>query len=359
MGVKAIEVGPHYPRGPAEMDAPHPPAPKARSARAPCRSVAPDLSGHRLDHGRALGRGGTTSAEHRRSPTVPTMSSGTAPGLTIVGSVNLDLVARCRELPRPGETITASAFSLVAGGKGANQALAAQRMGARVTMVARVGRDSYGELALAELRAGGVDLAAVRPCDEPTGIAMILVDDRGENQIVVVPGANAALTAADVQVPTGDAVLVQLEVGDGPLVEAARQCRALFAVNAAPSRPVAAEVLTRADLVIVNRLEAEALGPLRPDTLVAVTYGADGASLHRGAATGPELARATPPPVVAVDGTAAGDAFCGGLVVALLQGRPHDEALRRGCAAGALAASKPGAQPSLPTASAVDAILAP
>ena len=310
----------------------------------------------------------TTSSDPCRATTEHTTNRGsnrshehadyvgdvTSPRITVVGSVNLDLVARCHALPRPGETITASAFSLVPGGKGANQALAAQRMGGMVRMVARVGRDSYGTLALADLRAGGVELSGVHDGDVPTGIAMIVVDDTGENEIVVVPGANSTLTAHDVRVQPGDAVLVQLEVGDDALIAAAEQCAAMFVLNAAPSRPVPAAVLRRADVVIVNRLEAEALGSTRPGALVAITYGAQGAALFR---DGVELARANPPPVHAVDGTAAGDAFCGAFVVALLQDQPDDVALRRACAAGALAASRPGAQPSLPTAAEVDAIL--
>ena len=283
------------------------------------------------------------------------MASVAPPSLTVVGSVNLDLVARVASLPRPGETITATSFALVPGGKGANQALAAARMGASVRVVGCVGNDSYADLALASLRAGGVDLSRVCVHDGPTGIAMILVDDAGENVIVVVPGANGELAAADVVAPHGDAVLVQLEIPDGALVAAASQATGLFALNAAPSRPVPASVRERADLVIVNRLEAEALGAVRPDALVTVTFGAEGAELRRG--DGTVLARATPPPVVAVDGTGAGDAFCGALLVGLLEGRDHDVALRRACAAGALAASRAGAQPSLPTAAAVDAVM--
>ena len=136
---------------------------------------------------------------------------------------------------------------------------------------------------------------------------------------------------------------------------AAERATGLFALNAAPARAVPPAVRDRADLVIVNRLEASALGAVRGDALVAVTFGADGAELRRG--DGTVLARATPPPVVAVDGTGAGDSFCGALVVGLLEGRDHDVALRRACAAGALAASRPGAQPSLPTAAEVDEIL--
>ncbi len=275
--------------------------------------------------------------------------------LTVVGSVNLDLVARCAELPRAGETLTAASFALVPGGKGANQALAAARMGGHVRMVGKVGDDSYAVLALAELRAGGVDLTGVSSRPGPTGIAMIVVDDHGENQIVVVPGANGDLGASDVDVPAGDAVLVQLEIPDAALVAAAERATGLFALNAAPARPLPDVVRQRADLVIVNRLEAEALGPVRPDALVAVTFGAEGALLRRG--DGTELARATPPPVVAVDGTGAGDSFCGALIVSLLEGRSPADALRRACAAGALAASRAGAQPSLPLAAAVDAAI--
>ena len=275
--------------------------------------------------------------------------------LTVVGSVNLDLVARCAELPRAGETLTAASFALVPGGKGANQALAAARMGGHVRMVGKVGDDSYAVLALAELRAGGVDLTGVTSRPGPTGIAMIVVDDHGENQIVVVPGANGDLGASDVDVPAGDAVLVQLEIPDAALVAAAERATGLFALNAAPARPLPDVVRQRADLVIVNRLEAEALGPVRPDALVAVTFGAEGALLRRG--DGTELARATPPPVVAVDGTGAGDSFCGALIVSLLEGRSPADALRRACAAGALAASRAGAQPSLPLAAAVNAAI--
>ena len=278
------------------------------------------------------------------------------PSLTVVGSVNLDLVARVASLPRPGETLTSTSFALVPGGKGANQALAAARMGAAVRMVGCVGSDSYADLALTSLRAGGVDLSRVRVHDGPTGIAMILVDDDGENVIVVMPGANGELAAVDVTIPHGDAVLVQLEIPDGALVAAAERATGLFALNAAPARAVPAAVRDRADVVIVNGLEASALGPVRRDALIAVTFGADGAELRRG--DGTVLARATPPPVVAVDGTGAGDSFCGALVVGLLEGRDHDVALRRACAAGALAASRAGAQPSLPTAPEVDEIMA-
>jgi ribokinase len=178
-------------------------------------------------------------------------------------------------------------------------------------------------------------------------VAVILVDAAGENEIVVAPGANELL-AGFVLAPA-DAVLCQLEIPDDAVISAWEQSAGLFCLNAAPARPVAVD----ADLTVVNRFELEAL--TRRDGLVALTLGAEGAVLLE---DGDEVARAAPPPVEAVDGTAAGDAFTACLLVALLEGREREDALRRACAAGALAASRFGAQPSLPTADEVDAILA-
>jgi ribokinase len=261
--------------------------------------------------------------------------------LTVVGSINLDLVARVPELPRAGETLTAVGFARVPGGKGANQAVAAARLGAAVRMVGAVGDDALAAEALAGLREAGVELELAHR--DATGLALILVDDHGENQIVVVPGANEHVRPTS----PGGAVLCQLEVPD-EVVEAAAKDAAFFALNAAPARPV--DLVP--DLLIVNRLEHEIVSR---GALVAVTYGADGAALFE---DGREVARATPPRVDAVDGTAAGDAFAACLVVSLLEGRDRGEALTRACAAGALAASRLGAQPSLPTADDVTAILA-
>jgi ribokinase len=261
--------------------------------------------------------------------------------LTVVGSVNLDLVARVERLPRAGETLVGDDFFRVPGGKGANQAVAAARIGARVRMVGAVGEDPLADEALVGLRDAGVELDLART--GTTGIALILVDDAGENQIVVVPGANAHVRPSS----PGGAVLCQLEVPDD-VVRAAAEGAAFFALNAAPARPTELEP----DLLIVNRLEHEVVSRGR---LVAVTYGAEGAALFE---DGVEVARAAPPTVDAVDGTAAGDAFAACLVVSLLEGRDRDDALRRACAAGAIAASRFGAQPSLPTADDVTAILA-
>lgn len=267
-----------------------------------------------------------------------------APRITVVGSVNLDLVAHCERLPRPSETVTGATLTRVPGGKGANQALACARLGADVTLVAAVGADPTADEALTFLRDAGVTLDLQVP-DAPTGVALIVVDASGENLITVAPGANERL--AGFELAPADAVLVQLEISDAAVVSAWEQCGGLFCLNAAPARPVAVD----ADLTIVNRYELEALG--RREGLVAVTLGSEGARLLD---EGVEVARAEPPHIHAVDGTGAGDAFAACLVVSLLEGREPAAALRRACAAGALAASKLGAQPSLPTAAEVDAI---
>lgn len=254
-------------------------------------------------------------------------------------------MARCERLPLPGETVTGATFARYPGGKGANQAVACARLGADVTMIGAVGRDAFAEEALAGLRAAGVRLELI-DSDAPTGVASIIVDATGETQIVVAPGANSHV--GGVVLPAHDAVLCQLEIPDEAVERAWEACDGLFCLNAAPARPVAVDP----DLAVVNRHELEAL--TRRDGLVALTLGAEGAVLL---ADGEEVARATPPPVDAVDGTAAGDAFTACLLVSLLEGRAEQEALERACAAGALAVSRPGAQPSLPTAHEVDALL--
>jgi ribokinase len=208
-------------------------------------------------------------------------------------------------------------------------------------MVGCVGADPYADEALAGLRAAGVQLD-VRVVETSTGVAIILVADDGENVIVVVPGANAQVGGFSVQ---GN-VLCQLEVPDAAVQEARAQA-AWLCINAAPARPL----VVQADLVVANRYEAEVIGE---QPLLAITLGEEGAVLLE---NGRDVARARPPKVDAVDGTAAGDAFTACLVVSLLEGRDREEALRRACAAGAIAASRFGAQPSLPTADEVDAIL--
>jgi ribokinase len=260
--------------------------------------------------------------------------------LTVVGSVNLDLVARVERFPRAGETLTALSFERIPGGKGANQAVAAARLGAEVRFVGCVGRDAAAADALVNLR--GLELD-VGEADEPTGLALIFVNKAGDNQIVVVPGANAEVEASS----ASGSVLCQLEIPDNAIAQA-RASADWLCVNAAPARPFTVD----ADLVVANRFELDVIGPQRG--LVAVTLGAEGAVLLE---DGNEVARAAAPKVDAIDGTAAGDAFTAALVVSLLERRGREEALRRACAAGAIAASRFGAQPSLPTADEVDAIL--
>jgi ribokinase len=276
------------------------------------------------------------------------------PRIAVVGSINLDLVARVNRLPRPGETLTDAELSRVPGGKGANQAVAAARLGANVRFVGAVGDDEFGHLAVEELRAAEVDLSRVQVVGTPTGIALILVDDEGENQIVVVPGANHGLDPARVEVGEAEGLISQLEIEDPAIEAAIAQFDGFFCLNAAPARPVSDVILQRADLIVANTYELDALGSSPLGTLFAVTLGAEGALLID---DGQEVARAAPPAVEAVDGTGAGDAFTACLVVSLLEGRDREEALRRACAAGALAASRPGAQPSLPTAVEIDEIL--
>jgi ribokinase len=247
--------------------------------------------------------------------------------LTVVGSINLDFVARLDRMPRPGETVTAREFGRYPGGKGANQAVAAARLGAKVTMVGAVGDDELAWEALSGLAAAGVELEIER--NGQTGVALIYVDSAGENEIAVFQGANAELTPRTVE----GAVLCQLEIPDDVVLAAAAGAE-FFALNAAPARVLDVEP----DLLIVNELEHVVFSRGK---LVAVTHGADGATLYEG---GREIARATPPKVDVVDSTGAGDAFTAALVVSLLEGRDRQAALQRACDVGAEAATRVGAQ---------------
>jgi ribokinase len=268
-----------------------------------------------------------------------------APFLTVVGSINLDLVVQAERLPRPGETVSGARFSRVPGGKGANQAVAAARLGARVALFGCVGGDVVAEDALAGLLEAAVEQRWLVK-DAPTGVALITVDSGGETTIVVAPGANGELRPEDLGLDGAEAVLCQQEIPAATVARAAELAPRFF-LNAAPAREGAPD----AELTIVNRLELEALGERRG--LVCLTLGREGAVLLE---DGREVARAEPPPVEAVDGTAAGDAFTACLVVSLLEGRSRKESLHRACAAGALAASRFGAQTSLPTTEEVDAL---
>jgi ribokinase len=221
-------------------------------------------------------------------------------------------------------------------------------------MIACVGGDPLGQEAVLRLEREGIDVQRVVAHDCPTGVAFVVVARDGENQIVVTPGANGALLPEHVELDGFEGVLTQLEVPAETVAAAAERTTGLFCLNAAPAGAVPRRALERSDLVVVNRHELSAVGDPAALRLVAVTAGEEGAVLLE---RGREVARAVPPRIEAVDGTGAGDAFCAALFVGLLEGRSRAGALERACAAGALAASRFGAQPSLPTGAEIDGIL--
>lgn len=274
------------------------------------------------------------------------------PHVTVVGSVNLDLVATAPALPRPGETITGAVFERHPGGKGGNQALAARRMGADVRLVACIGADSEGERATSLLTAAGVDLGACRiDPDEHTGVALIVVGPGGENQIVVAPGANRSLDRRDIGRGVTDVTVCQLEIPIDVVI-AAIDGAAFSILNCAPARELPLDVFERCDLVVVNETEATFYGDdLAGAKLVVQTLGAAGAVALRG---GTEIARVPALDVVAVDTVGAGDTFVGTLAAELAGGAALEDALRFATAAGSVATTRPGAQPAIPTRQEVD-----
>ncbi len=277
--------------------------------------------------------------------------------ITVVGSMNLDFVASAASLPAPGETVTGASLARHPGGKGANQALAAERLGGDVCLIGRVGRDGMAEEAMALLLADDVDVGAV-VADEtlPTGVALIAVDPSGENQIVVAAGANHGVAPEHLPARIEAPLIVQLELPIATVEAAVGRARGFVCVNLAPAAPVSDQMLRRADLIVVNETEAAFYGELlhHGGGRVVVTMGSRGAALYQ---RGGLIAQVEPPRVVAVDATGAGDAFVGAIVVALLEGMGDEDALRFACAAGALAATRAGAQPSLPYRDEVEALL--
>jgi ribokinase len=291
--------------------------------------------------------------------------------IAVLGSANMDLVGTAASLPRPGETVLGHGFAMVAGGKGANQAVAASRAGGRCVAVAAVGDDAFGPALRAGLAGADVDTSLLRVVPGPSGVALIAVDAAGENQILVAPGANARLTGLTAPeraaIAGADALICQLEVPVETVTEAAGVARAAgvrVVVNAAPARRLPDELSRATDLLVVNRGEAEVVTGLAgagTDRLVdallelapraVMTLGAGGAVY--GGRDGLRLA--VPAPVVStVDTTAAGDAFIGALSVAWIEGRPIDVALRWACAAGAVCARTLGAADSLPVRAEID-----
>ncbi|HCT78657.1 MAG TPA: ribokinase [Micromonosporaceae bacterium] len=284
--------------------------------------------------------------------------------VVVVGSVNMDLVVTAPTLPRPGETVLGETFTTVPGGKGANQAIAAARAGAQCAFIGAVGQDGFGEALRANLTESGVDISRLRVVPGTSGVALIAVDIKAENLIVVAPGANATLTRLEIQdrvaIEAADVLLCQLEIPLATVAQAAAAARTAgttVILNAAPARALPPELLAAVDLLVVNQTEAVTIagGQAGLDSLlekvsrVVMTLGAAGAVYADREGTRLEVPA---PRVEAVDTTAAGDAFAGALAVAWAQGRPLDEALRWACAAGAVCATRRGAV--LPRAHEID-----
>jgi ribokinase len=278
----------------------------------------------------------------------------------VVGSANLDLVAGAARIPAPGETVLGSSYAEHPGGKGLNQAVACARSGARVAFVAAVGSDAAGDRLRAVLADDGIDAARVRTVDAPTGRALIVVDEHGENSIVVVPGANAHVLPP-LDLPGSSVVLCQLEVPVESVVDAFRTARAGGArtiLNPAPAAPLSTELLSLCDVIVPNEHEVELLGGV--DALLAagcgavvVTRGGAGVDVHIGST----VLHVPPFPIDPVDTTGAGDAFCGSLAARLSLGAPLADAVRWAAAAGALATTVHGAVPAQPRAEAIEQLV--
>ncbi|KQZ23235.1 ribokinase [Microbacterium sp. Root553] len=264
--------------------------------------------------------------------------------LAVIGAINVDLTARVDRAPERGETVGDGRLTREAGGKGANQAVAAARLGASVRLLGAVGDDPDGQEMRSELKRAGVDITSVQSVTAATGTALIVVDAKGENSIVVCPGANASIDAGELRVPPGESVLAQLEVSDDVVVAAAMQATGLFALNASPVRAIPPIILRRTDLFIVNETEFAQLPELHDAPLLAVTLGAEGAVLFE---HGTEIARAAGHAVEVRNSVGAGDAFAAALVIGIARGDSYSSALQRACAVGAAAVADDRSQPEL------------
>jgi ribokinase len=280
--------------------------------------------------------------------------------IAVVGSLNVDHIARVVDLPEPGQTVAAARFGQSLGGKGFNQAVTAARQGADVVMIGCVGDDAEGDHLLSTLVEEGVDAGFVRRHGGlPTGRAHITVDQHGRNTIVVIPGANEGVTFPSACLEGVSVLLTQLEVPlpvVGAALAAARAADIVTVLNPAPGRRLSAEILGLVDYLIPNELEAQQMGEVLYHGIAIVTMGAQGALLLE---PGQPDRRIPPVAVQAVDETGAGDAFCGCVVAGLADGRPLIDVLYRASAAGAHAVTVPGALPSLPTRDDVERLLLP
>jgi ribokinase len=284
--------------------------------------------------------------------------------VTVLGSINMDLVADTERLPAPGETVLGTGFHTVPGGKGSNQAIAAARAGGTVTFIGAVGSDAFADALAGTLAGAGVATDLLRHVDGPSGIAVISVDAAAENTIIVVPGANGTVSGLggdDAAAITGSAILVaQLEIPLDTVTAGARiavQAGVAVLLNPSPARPLPPELLAAVTVLVVNEGEAAVLGEAAVASVphVVTTLGAAGAR-YRGPSG--EVLSVPSPAVRPVDTTGAGDAFAGALAVAWAQGLDPAAALRRACAAGALATTVAGASSSSPDREAIDALVA-
>ncbi len=291
--------------------------------------------------------------------------------VVVVGSINVDLVIRTSRLPLPGETVVGGVFHKSHGGKGANQAVACARLGATTYLVGAVGEDDFGREAREALVREKVDVSWLFSSPLPTGVAQIVVDERGENQIAVAPGANGALAAEQVAealrtiLAPGVVVLSNLEIPEPAVMvaaEMARKCGCKFLLNPAPARRLPAELLSLCDVLTPNEIEARLLRldlakgvPLDGPSAVVVTRGAAGADILR---PGTRVRHVDAFPVDVVDTTGAGDAFSATLAWALAEGRALEDAVCLAAAGGALATRGVGARASLGSRSEVESLAA-
>ena len=271
------------------------------------------------------------------------------PRIAVVGSINADLVVQMPKLPGRGETVSSAEPAWFPGGKGANQAVAAARMGGNVSMFGAIGADEPGQMCLSALKQSGVNVDAVVTALSPTSTALVMVEHSGENQIVVADGANQYASFDAAQISAADAVIVQFEIPESVIVEVGKAAKGIFCVNAAPVRELSTELASLIDVLIVNEHEFAQLGEPKSG-LVIVTAGANEVVAFQ---NGEVVAKSQPPKVEALDTVGAGDTFVGAFVVAYASGKTIPDALDLACAASALSTLKLGAQSGMPTASEV------